>query len=107
MRSPEGRDFWSKGVYREIVEPKRIVCTDVFADEHGNRVDPTHYGMSPSWPSEALITVTFAEDEGKTKLTLHHAVGSASATEREMCQQGWAESFDRLAGYVTKASQDR
>ncbi len=25
MRSPEGRDFWGKGVYREVVEPERIV----------------------------------------------------------------------------------
>ena len=29
--SPEGRDFWTKGVYREIVAPERIVCTDFFA----------------------------------------------------------------------------
>jgi hypothetical protein len=33
--------------------------------------------MNPDWPAEALITVTFAEDDGRTKLTLHHAVGSA------------------------------
>jgi uncharacterized protein YndB with AHSA1/START domain len=38
MRSPEGRDFWSTGVYREIVEPERIVYTHSFADEKGNPV---------------------------------------------------------------------
>ncbi len=37
-RSPDGRDFWSTGVYREILEPERIVCTDSFADEEGNVV---------------------------------------------------------------------
>jgi uncharacterized protein YndB with AHSA1/START domain len=103
MRSPEGRDFWSKGVYREIVAPERIVCTDFFADEEGNPVPPTHYGMSPDWPAEALITVTFAEYEGQTKLTLQHAVGSAPASERDMCQAGWTESLDRLAEYLAKA----
>ena len=103
MRSPEGHDFWSKGIYREIVAPERIVCTDFFADEEGNPVPPTHYGMSLDWPAEALITVTFAEHEGKTKLALQHAVGSAPASERDMCQQGWAESFDRLAEYLAKA----
>ena len=34
MRSPEGQEFWGQGVYREIVEPERIVCTDTFADEN-------------------------------------------------------------------------
>ncbi len=28
LRSPEGRDVWGKGVYREIVEPERIIYTD-------------------------------------------------------------------------------
>jgi len=103
MRSPEGRDFWSKGVYREIVEPERIVCTDSFSDEAGNLVPPTRYGMSADWPAEALITVTFAEHDGKTKFTLQHAVGSAPASERDQCRQGWSESLDRLAGYLAKA----
>jgi uncharacterized protein YndB with AHSA1/START domain len=100
MRSPEGRDFWSKGVYREIVEPSLLVCTDFFADEHGNPVEPAHYGMSPDWPAESLVTVTFAEQEGKTTFTLQHTVGSAPASERDLCQQGWSESLDRLAGYL-------
>jgi len=103
MRSPEGQDFWSKGVYREVVEPERIVCTDSFSDEAGNLVPPTRYGMSADWPAEALITVTFAEHDVKTKFTLQHAVGSAPASERNMCQQGWTESFDRLAESLAKA----
>jgi len=103
MRSPDGKDYWSKGVYREVVVPERIVCTDFFSDEAGNMVPPTQYGMSPEWPKEALLTVTFVEHDGKTKLTLRHAVGSAPATEREMCHAGWNESLDRLAAYLAKA----
>ena len=103
MRSPEGRDFWSKGVYREIVEPERIVCSDFFSDEEGNLVQPTHYGMSPEWSAEALVTVTFVEHDGKTKFTLHHAVGSAPASERDQCRAGWTESLDRLAEYLASA----
>ena len=30
---------------REIVPQERIVCTDSFADEKGNRVPASHYGM--------------------------------------------------------------
>lgn len=102
MRSPEGRDFWSKGVYREIVEPERIVSTDFFSNEEGNLVAPSHYGMSADWPAETLLTVTLAEQDGKTRLTLKHAALPASGAERDMCEQGWAESLDRLAGYLAK-----
>jgi uncharacterized protein YndB with AHSA1/START domain len=56
--------------------------------------------MSPDWPQEALVTVTFGEHDGRTKLTLRHAVGSAPASERDLCQAGWSESLDRLAGYL-------
>lgn len=96
MRSPEGKDYWSTGAYREIVEPDRIVCTDCFADEKGNVVPATHYGMSPDFPLEMLVTVTFEEQEGKTKLTLRHA-GIPPGADREGARQGWSESFDKLA----------
>ena len=101
MRSPEGKDYWSTGVYREIVPLERIVCTDSFADEHGNVVPATHYGMS-DMPLEMLVTVTFEEHEGKTKLTLHH-VGIPAGPDREGANQGWSESFDKLAEYLAKA----
>ena len=96
MRSPEGQDFWSTGVYREIVAPERIVCSDSFADEAGNVVSAAHYGMDPDFPLELQITVTLAEDAGKTRMTLRH-VGIPPGTMREMCEAGWNESFDKLA----------
>jgi len=106
MRSPDGKDFWSAGIYREVVAPSRIVVTDYFADEHGKKIEPTEYGMSASWPSEALVTLTFVEHEGdKTRLTVHHGVGGASAAERDMCRQGWEESLDKLAEYLGKESR--
>jgi uncharacterized protein YndB with AHSA1/START domain len=102
MRSPEGKDYWGRGVYREIVKPERIVCTDTFTDEKGNTVSPKQYGMSPDWPEEAIITVTFAEQGGKTRFTLHHAP-LKPGKERDMCEQGWSESLDRLEDYLAKA----
>jgi uncharacterized protein YndB with AHSA1/START domain len=103
MRSPEGKDYWSTGVYREIVPLERIVCTDSFADEEGNVVPATHYGMSADFPLEMLVTVAFEEIDGKTKLTLQHSLGPVPASERDLCQQGWSESLDRLAGELAKA----
>ncbi|OGG00862.1 MAG: hypothetical protein A3F83_01400 [Candidatus Glassbacteria bacterium RIFCSPLOWO2_12_FULL_58_11] len=101
MRSAEGKDIWCKGVYREIVAPERIVCTDCFSDEEGNLVEPAQYGMS-DWPKETLLTVTFTEQGGKTKLTVHHAV-PLSLAERMGAPQGWNSSLDRLADYLEQA----
>ena len=96
MRSPEGKDYWSTGVYREIVPFERIVSTDSFADEKGDVVRATYYGLSPEFPLEMLLTVTFEEHQGKTKLTLRH-LGIPPGLELDSTQAGWSQSFDKLA----------
>jgi uncharacterized protein YndB with AHSA1/START domain len=96
MRSPEGKDFWSTGVYREIVPLERIVATDSFADEKGNIVPASRYGMAADWPRELLVTVTFDEQDGRTKLTLRHA-GIPPGEMRDLAKAGWNESLDKLA----------
>jgi uncharacterized protein YndB with AHSA1/START domain len=100
MRSPEGQDYWSTGVYREIVAPERIVFTDAFADADGNVVPASHYGMSAAYPLEMLVTVTFEDHEGKTKLTLKHA--GLPGEDLDNCRAGWSESFDKLAEVLAK-----
>jgi uncharacterized protein YndB with AHSA1/START domain len=88
LRGPEGDDHWSQGVYREIVEPERLVMTRNWADAHGNPTSP-----------ETLLTVTFEEHGGKTKLTLHQAIFE-SVTARDLHRGGWHSSLDRLAEYL-------
>jgi uncharacterized protein YndB with AHSA1/START domain len=96
MRSPEGKDYWSTGVYRVIDPPKRIVATDSFADDQGHIVPATHYGMTPDFPLEMTVTITFEEFEGKTKLTLKHA-GYPAGDMIELARAGWNGSLDKLA----------
>jgi uncharacterized protein YndB with AHSA1/START domain len=84
MRSPEGTDHRLQGVYREIVEPERLVFTWAWVDADGK---PGH---------ETLVTVTFAEHGAKTKLTLHQAVFE-SVESRDSHEEGWTECLDRLA----------
>jgi uncharacterized protein YndB with AHSA1/START domain len=106
MQSPEfndGKPIWGVGVYREIVPFERIVCTDSFADEQGNVVPASHYGMEGDFPEEMLVTVTFEEiDGGKTKMTLRHA-GLPAGEHLEGANQGWNSSFDKLAAYLAEA----
>jgi uncharacterized protein YndB with AHSA1/START domain len=103
MRSPDGQDFCSKGIYREVVELEMLVMTDSFADKEGSMVPASYYGLSPDFPKEMKIKVTFKEQEGKTKLTLKHSdVKSLNDTDLNDMQQGWNESFDKLADIMAK-----
>ena len=96
MRGPDNKDYWSTGVYREIVPLERLVMTDSFADENGNVVPASHYGMAGDWPLELRVTVTFEELGNKTKMILQHE-GIPEGIMQEMTQTGWSESFDKLA----------
>ena len=83
LRSKEsGEDLWQHGVFREVVEPHRVVFTFVW-DEEGER------GM------ETLVTVTFDEQDGKTRMTFRQAPFQ-SVEERDGHNGGWSSSFDRL-----------
>ncbi|MGA2160639.1 MAG: SRPBCC domain-containing protein [Methanoregula sp.] len=101
MRSPEGKDYWSTGVFREITKPEKIVCTDSFADEKGNVVPATYYGMSPDFPAEMLMTVTFDVQAGRTRLTLRHT-GLPPGGMLDQTRAGWNESLDKFAGVVAQ-----
>lgn len=101
MRSPEGRDTWSKGTYKEIIRPERIVCTDSFADNDGKIVPASYYGFEGYWPLELLLTLIFEEDHGKTRLTLQHT-GFPPGDVVEMTKTGWNESLDKLAAILGK-----
>jgi len=100
MRSPEGTDYWSTGVYREIVHMERLVYSDSFADEQGNVVPASHYEMPGEWPLEMLVTVTFEESGGKTVMNLRHE-GLPAGEMLDSCRLGWNESFDKLAEILT------
>jgi len=100
MRSPEGKDYWSTGKYLEIEQFRRLVCTDSFADERGNVVPASYYGMDSDFPLELQVTVTFEEQDGKTLMTLRHA-GFPAGQVAEEAATGWSESFDKLAQLVS------
>ena len=80
---------------------ERIVSTDSFADEKGNIVPATYYGMNASFPLELLVTVTFKDNEVKTELTLRH-VGFPSISDRDNAKQGWTESLDKLTEVIAE-----
>jgi uncharacterized protein YndB with AHSA1/START domain len=102
MRSSEGQEIWSTGVYREIVPLERIVCTDSFADADGNVVPATHYGMPADIPLEMLVTVTLEDLGGRTRMTVRHE-GLPAGEMTDGANAGWNESFDKLAESLAAA----
>jgi uncharacterized protein YndB with AHSA1/START domain len=106
MRSPEGKDYWSTGVYREIIPMERLVLSDSFSDENGNVISAADYGMTGDWPLEMQITVTFEDHADKTKLTLTHSgIAGISDMDYDNMHQGWSESFDKLADLLEKSAR--
>ena len=89
MHSPETGELTNRGVVREVVEPERLVFTFAWDDEDGK----------PG--REMLITITFAERAGQTEMTFTQAVFE-SAEDRDGHQEGWSESFDKLAAYLAE-----
>jgi len=94
MRSPDGNDYKVRGVYREIVRPERLVFTWAWEDEGGET------------GRETLVTVTFAERDGKTLLRVVHKVFE-SKKARDAHQQGWASTLTCLAAYLAEGGGAR
>lgn len=100
MRGPAGspwdKNMWSSGTYKEIIPMKKIVASDGFADEEGNRVSATYYEMPETIPMESIIEISFEEMDGKTKMTLHYPSIVGFESELKNMTQGWNQSFDKL-----------
>jgi uncharacterized protein YndB with AHSA1/START domain len=89
-----GYESWGKALYHEIVDGEKIVYTDYFSDAEGNTPD--------NMPASE-ITLTFIEQEGKTKVVSRAVYPSADAVKTVIdmgMQQGLTETWDRLAEYV-------
>ena len=87
MRSPDGSIFPMKGEFREIVPPERLVFTNIAVDAEGNHI------------IEGFTTVTFAEADGKTTMTLHtrgRAMVDYAAAYLQGMEAGWTGSIDKL-----------
>ena len=106
MRSPEGKDMWSVGEYRELIPNERIVITDSFADENGNIVSASDYGMDPAFPLESIVVITFKDLDGKTDFNMNYIDGTSPIPEKDLIDMtaGWNESFDKLDEYLAQVS---
>lgn len=97
MRAPNGVVYPMKGVFEEIDEPERLVFLSSALDDKGNSM------------FDVLNTVTFAEQRGKTQLTLHARVVKVTAQAPQYLQGmqvGWTQSLDRLGAHLESTGNE-
>src|SRR5258706_16332147 len=85
MGGPGGQDDPFHGVYREIVRNERIVFTAILDNLPGH---------------ELVTTVTFADEGGKTKLTVRQTTPPGVPGLGQ--NQGWGETIERLADLIAE-----
>jgi uncharacterized protein YndB with AHSA1/START domain len=93
MRAPNGNEHPMIGEYREIVAGERLVFASVATDNDGNPL------------LEGQTTVTFADDGGQTRLTVHStAVGLAAVAPQMLAgmEAGWTQTVERLVAHAER-----
>ena len=94
MLSPDGRQMYFTGSYKEVVPMERLVYSDSMSDAEGNVKSPDEMGEGMHVSMD--VTVTFAHADGKTTVTVSHA-------GNEQAVMGWEQAFDKLTAVLEKA----
>jgi uncharacterized protein YndB with AHSA1/START domain len=95
-RDKDGTTMGMGGVFREVMPPERIVSTEKF--------DQAWY------PGEALGTVEFKEEAGRTTVTqtvLYESREARDAVLKSGMEQGVVASYDRLATVLESQKEAR
>jgi len=94
MRAPDGAVYPMRGVFLESDKPEDRIFTNIAVDKDDNPI------------LNGLTIVTFAEEGGKTKLTLKTgatAVVDYAAEYLKGMEAGWTQSFEKLAELLAKS----
>ena len=90
MHGPDGVDYKNKIVFLEVVKPERLVYI------HGDDGDGPEFHT----------TVTFDEQDGKTRLTMRGLFGSAAERDQAIDEfgaiEGGKQTLERLAEHLAK-----
>jgi len=95
ISNPQYGDCWCIGTYKEVLPNTKIVFTLINADENGDPIIPSEIGMDPDWPGETLVTVTFTEENGKTKLQLRQTV-SQELAKKTGAYPSWLQMLNKM-----------
>lgn len=86
MRGAQGDKYVISGTYQDVQPPERLVYTWAMGEETGEG-------------GETLVTLEFAESDGRTQVTLTHERFPDSLV-RDQHEEGWALSLERLDAFL-------
>jgi uncharacterized protein YndB with AHSA1/START domain len=94
MKGPDGVVFPLSGVYKEVVVPEKLIFVSWPVDANNKAL------------FEVLNTITFEEQNGKTKLTMYANVSKITADAPPYLagmEIGWNQTLERLEHYMAIA----
>ena len=101
-----GNSHYQKAEFTEVSAPERLVWLHSNTDAEWN-VAPSP--MMPNWPLVLLTTVTFAQEEGHTRMRLTWAPHEASEAELAAfgsalggLDRGWGAGMELLKGLLAE-----
>ena len=95
MLSPDGKQMYYTGSYKEVTLMERLVFTDSMSDAEGNVM-----GTGEGMPESMDVTVTFEYADGKTTVTVSHV---GYGTGADYAQMGWEQAFEKLSAVLAKS----
>jgi uncharacterized protein YndB with AHSA1/START domain len=84
---PDRNEIQWKGVYREVVEPERLVLT--FSDQ-------------PDGEPEVVTVILTDLGDKRTEMLFHQGGGALPAEEYPRAKQGWSVFFERMAEHLAE-----
>lgn len=106
MRSPDGDEYPISGVFREVVEPERLVMTMDVSEhppEWHDMVRANRARGDDNPAGELLTTVLFEDLGGKTRLTIRTLFETTAIREAMVkmgMNEGWSSSLVRLTALL-------
>ncbi|MGH6968980.1 MAG: SRPBCC family protein, partial [Stellaceae bacterium] len=88
MHGPDGRDYQNRITFDEIAIPERLVYR--------------HGGADDVEPVEFSVTVTLADEGGKTRLTWHMLFPSVAGRDRVVREYGAEEGLKQTVGRLAE-----
>ncbi len=88
MHDPDGKVYANRGIVHEAIEPERMEFTFAWDNDDG----------TPG--RQMLISIELEDRNGKTQMTFRQAEFE-SRDDRDGHNDGWSQSFDKLAFYLS------
>jgi len=107
MEFQPGHPIYGRFIYREIASPERLSFVSSFSDKEGGVTRAPFPQIRDTFPLEILNTVTLAEANGQTRLTLRGGpVGPTEAEAKtylgmfDSMRQGFGGTFEKLDAHL-------